>query len=141
MKTCSIMYNEFEEQKVKFKAVVGDNAPSKLTHSGNVTTIRNHCTCMPYIHVEEVTAFISYNIFKGEKQKQCGLCEACGQKDCGKCKFCLDKPIFGGPGRRRKVHQQALHWVYHLIHPQLTTAPTNTERIKVWQAASHTFNA
>ena len=33
---------------------------------------------MPYI--VEVTAIIIYNVFKGGKQKQCGLCEGCRQK-------------------------------------------------------------
>ena len=51
------------------KAPAGDNAASKSTHSDNVTTIRNYWSCMPYI--AEVTAFITYNIFKGGKQKQC----------------------------------------------------------------------
>ena len=33
----------------------------------------------------------------------CGACQGCQTKsDCGQCKMCLDKPKFGGPGKRKQ---------------------------------------
>ena len=32
----------------------------------------------------------------------CGKCDGCTLKDCGKCNNCLDKPKFGGHGKRRQ---------------------------------------
>ena len=29
-------------------------------------------------------------------------CSGCINKDCGLCKMCLDKPKFGGPGKKKK---------------------------------------
>ena len=124
---------------MKLEAAAGDDNASKLTHSDNVSTITNYCTCMPYI--VEVIVFISYNIFKGGKQKQCGLCEGCHQKDCGKCKFCLDKPKFGGRGRKKKkcINRHCTGCTTTFT-TQFTTVPTNAERIKVRQPGSHSCN-
>ena len=124
---------------MKSKALAGDNIETKSTHSGNAATFRNYCTCMPYI--AKLIAFRSCNIFQGAKRKQCGLCEGCRQKDCGKCKFCLDKPKFGGPGRKKKkcINRHCTGCTTSFT-TQLTTVPTNTEGVKVRQPASHTFN-
>ena len=35
-------------------------------------------------------------------QKRSCDCSGCLRKDCGSCKFCLDKPKFGGPGKKKK---------------------------------------
>ena len=32
----------------------------------------------------------------------CGNCAGCLRDDCGKCCYCLDKPKFGGPGRKKQ---------------------------------------
>ena len=36
------------------------------------------------------------------KKKGCGECKGCCAQDCGVCMFCIDKPKFGGPGRKRQ---------------------------------------
>lgn len=32
----------------------------------------------------------------------CGTCFGCAREDCGKCSYCLDKPKYGGPGRKKQ---------------------------------------
>ena len=32
----------------------------------------------------------------------CGTCIGCIRDDCGKCSYCLDKPKYGGPGRKKQ---------------------------------------
>ncbi|XP_011405944.2 PREDICTED: uncharacterized protein LOC105313871 isoform X2 [Amphimedon queenslandica] len=32
----------------------------------------------------------------------CGSCVGCVREDCGKCLYCLDKPKYGGPGRKKQ---------------------------------------
>jgi hypothetical protein len=32
----------------------------------------------------------------------CGSCIGCIREDCGKCSYCLDKPKYGGPGRKKQ---------------------------------------
>ena len=39
--------------------------------------------------------------YVGIKRKRCE-CKGCLLSDCGKCKFCIDKPKFGGPGKKKK---------------------------------------
>jgi len=41
----------------------------------------------------------------GRKRKRCGTCSGCVNVDCGKCIFCLDKPKFGGAGKKK--HQSS----------------------------------
>ena len=36
------------------------------------------------------------------KRKRCGSCEGCTRPDCGICKCCMDKPRFGGLGKRKQ---------------------------------------
>ena len=38
----------------------------------------------------------------GRKRARCGICSGCTSTDCGICKFCLDKPKFGGSGRKKQ---------------------------------------
>lgn len=33
---------------------------------------------------------------------RCGKCAGCLRDDCGKCSYCLDKPKFGGPGKKKQ---------------------------------------
>lgn len=40
--------------------------------------------------------------FAGVRRKRCGRCTGCTSTDCGSCRFCLDKPKFGGPGKKKK---------------------------------------
>jgi hypothetical protein len=40
---------------------------------------------------------------KGLRRMRCGDCKACRRDDCGKCASCLDRPKFGGEGRRKKA--------------------------------------
>ena len=81
--------------------------------------------------------FVSYKIFIGGKQKQCGRCEGCNQKDCGKCKFCLDKPKFGGPGKKKKKCINRHCTGYTSFNAQLSSAKANTEKVQVKQPVSH----
>ena len=37
----------------------------------------------------------------GSKRKRCYSCSACLREDCGTCKFCVDKPKYGGPGKKK----------------------------------------
>ena len=30
------------------------------------------------------------------------MCTGCSSSDCGQCKYCIDKPKFGGPGKKRQ---------------------------------------
>lgn len=32
----------------------------------------------------------------------CGSCVGCVREDCGKCLYCLDKPKYGGPGKKKQ---------------------------------------
>ena len=40
--------------------------------------------------------------YSERKRKRCGMCIGCTNADCGQCTFCLDKPKFGGPGRKKQ---------------------------------------
>lgn len=52
----------------------------------------------------------------------CGICNGCKTTiDCGRCKMCLDKPKFGGPGRKK---QRCLK------RKCTSTKPTNTTQKK-----------
>lgn len=37
-----------------------------------------------------------------KRGRACGVCEGCKKEDCRTCTFCLDKPKFGGPGRKKQ---------------------------------------
>ena len=38
-----------------------------------------------------------------KKAGLCGTCSGCKtHADCGKCRMCIDKPKFGGPGRKKQ---------------------------------------
>ena len=37
------------------------------------------------------------------KRARCGHCVGCTANDCGRCGNCMDKPKFGGPGKRKKA--------------------------------------
>ena len=37
----------------------------------------------------------------GEKTSKCVGCEGCLVEGCGDCLFCVNKPKFGGPGRKQ----------------------------------------
>lgn len=37
-----------------------------------------------------------------KRGRGCGKCPGCTRDDCGKCNYCLDKPKFGGPGRKKQ---------------------------------------
>ena len=40
---------------------------------------------------------------KTQRTLGCGTCTGCTTTtDCGKCKMCLDKPKFGGPGKKKQ---------------------------------------
>ena len=36
------------------------------------------------------------------KKMSCRVCEPCLRPDCSQCTFCLDKPKFGGPGKKKQ---------------------------------------
>ena len=36
------------------------------------------------------------------KKVSCRACEPCLRPDCSQCTFCLDKPKFGGPGKKKQ---------------------------------------
>ena len=36
------------------------------------------------------------------KKVSCRVCEPCLRPDCSQCTFCLDKPKFGGPGKKKQ---------------------------------------
>ena len=38
----------------------------------------------------------------GKKRKRCGICAGCTADDCRICMMCLDKPKYGGPGKKKK---------------------------------------
>ena len=38
----------------------------------------------------------------GSKRKRCYSCSACLREDCGTCKFCVNKPKYGGPGKKKQ---------------------------------------
>lgn len=40
--------------------------------------------------------------YTGKKRQRCGLCTGCSSSDCGQCKQCIDKPKFGGPGKKKQ---------------------------------------
>lgn len=37
-----------------------------------------------------------------KRGRSCGKCDGCLREDCAKCQFCLDKPKFGGPGKKKQ---------------------------------------
>lgn len=37
-----------------------------------------------------------------KRGSRCGICSGCLRDDCGTCPFCLDKPKFGGPGKKKQ---------------------------------------
>lgn len=37
-----------------------------------------------------------------KRGRGCGSCPGCLRDDCGKCQYCVDKPKFGGPGRKKQ---------------------------------------
>ena len=51
----------------------------------------------------------------------CGTCIGCIRDDCGKCSYCLDKPKYGGPGRKKqrcalRICSQFVSLVYTIVH-------------------------
>ena len=93
--------------------------------------------------IVKVGMFLSCKIFIGGKQKQCGRCEGCNQKDCGKCKFCLDKPKFGGPGKKKKkcINRHCTGYTCTSFNAQPGSAKGKTERLRVKQPVSHIFKS
>ena len=39
---------------------------------------------------------------KKKRGSRCRKCEGCLREDCGQCHYCLDKPKFGGPGKKKQ---------------------------------------
>lgn len=37
-----------------------------------------------------------------KRGRGCGGCPGCLREDCGKCQYCMDKPKFGGPGKKKQ---------------------------------------
>ena len=88
----------------------------KAQESGEANSfMTSHPTGTVHVHVCAFTLIIStgthqYNMItlilhaaKSQNTKGCGKCIGCQNLyDCGKCKMCLDKPKFGGPGRKKQ---------------------------------------
>lgn len=57
---------------------------------------------------------------------RCGTCKSCIRPDCGLCINCLDKPRFGGQGKRKKacvkkVCDEAVHTLENSAQWQTTS--------------------
>ena len=45
---------------------------------------------------------VSVHVLLGKKRKRCGTCPGCVAEDCQKCPMCLDKPKYGGKGKKKQ---------------------------------------
>lgn len=66
------------------------------------------------------------NLLAGKKRGRCGTCTGCTADDCQVCSMCLDKPKYGGPGKkkhccvkRKCLSLQALNCETSKLKPQL----------------------
>lgn len=53
--------------------------------------------------ISAYTFLVTVKHAKTQRTLGCGICTGCTSSiDCGKCRMCLDKPKFGGPGKRKQ---------------------------------------
>lgn len=47
----------------------------------------------------------------GKKRGRCGICMGCKADECQVCTMCLDKPKYGGPGKKKQccIKRKCLH--------------------------------
>ncbi len=67
-----------------------------------------------------------------KKRSRCGRCVGCLNPDCGVCPHCLDKPKFGGPGKRRTKckERKCINMNYAKMVPaSLTRSPVPCEPV------------
>ena len=55
---------------------------------------------IPSLHVK--LPFVHVHTYVGVKRKRCGSCPGCTRSDCGRYKYCIDKPKFGGLGKKKQ---------------------------------------
>ena len=60
-----------------------------------------------------------------KRGRGCGNCPGCLRDDCGKCNYCLDKPKFGGPGRKKQ--KCALRICAHFVSCRTRTVHVLTQ--------------
>ena len=60
------------------------------------------CTCFTSKLSQVHNPFVAEIISSEKKRKRCGTCLGCMSADCGQCTFCVDKPKYGGPGRKKQ---------------------------------------
>ena len=63
-----------------------------------------------------------------KKRSRCGRCVGCLNPDCGVCAHCLDKPKFGGPGKRKSKckERKCINMNYAQMVPASLTRPCKT---------------
>ena len=56
----------------------------------------------------------------GKKRARCGICDGCRAEDCGTCPMCLDKPKYGGPGKKKNavLKENTNSWPFNM-YPQV----------------------
>lgn len=71
----------------------------QLMNSAHIKCFQNNNTT----HMFPSLYWQNYTIsLLGRKRERCNICSGCTSTECGSCKFCLDKPKFGGSGRKRQ---------------------------------------
>lgn len=53
--------------------------------------------CVPNANQQCVVIYLV-----GKKRSRCGSCTGCKAADCQICPMCLDKPKYGGPGKKKQ---------------------------------------
>ena len=71
----------------------------RIISAGFLDKIRHYINIY---YMARVKKFHIYYGTTGVKRKRCGFCEGCTRPDCGICKCCMDKPRFGGLGKRKQ---------------------------------------
>ena len=46
--------------------------------------------------------FVDIHVHVGKKRRRCDTCPGCVAEDCQKCLMCLDKPKYGGKGKKKQ---------------------------------------
>ena len=79
--------------------------PSKRLTPKRASTSKGRTTKEPLRQTEEKRksdVSLAHSLVGKKRGRGCGQCPGCLRDDCGTCPFCLDKPKFGGPGKKKQ---------------------------------------